>query len=985
MRICTAVVVAGLLSLACPAVALEAARPLTGYSVNSWTEWNGTPLGSIYTIAQDREGFLWIGGPSGLFRFDGVRFSDATALGLSPLPASAVMALHVARKDGALWIGFGDGKGVRIVRNGLVLPVTPDIALAASATDLREDLSGNIWASTDRGLFRFNGRWEEIPLAGGVRGQQVYRVHVGRTGTIRVGTRSGLQQMDSGGVLHAVGPQNAPVLGISDDAHGRVWTTDPVRGFRPAESARPPQGLEGRAFYMFHDSRENLWIGTLGQGLWRVYEDPATHAPAIEVGTAKTDSLADGYWCVVEDRENNIWLGTNRGLARLSRHTMTPLVNYGLVRAVEATDTGEIWMGTAGGVMRLTGTPATVAGRVPQLDGSDVTSLDIDRTQALWAATGQTLWRIDGGHAERGPTVHGADPIRSITGDDRGGAWIVDGQGRLFHWRERQLAAFALPAEASRAPVSFVHLDREERLWVAFDNGQLGVVAGDGPMRLFGGVDGWTGGTQSAVNTITEDRGGALWIGTNTGLTRYRNGRFATPNGTNGLSGQLVRAFVADDLGYLWLGIGTSLVRLDPAAFDAALERPGYVIPTRQFDAADGVAGVIFGVGNGGAARASNGRLFFVTGRGVTTVDPQAVDDAIRPPQSPVRIERVIADDQRFDAGPKASLPAGTAHLRIDYTIPALTSPARTRFRYRLVGFDRDWVDGGIGRQALYSSLPAGDYRFVVQAMMPDRVWRSETTTWDFRIAPSFYRTSWFYALCAVALGLTAGGAWRLRVQRVKRELAAVYNERMRLGREIHDTLLQGLAGLALQLDSVEHSVAAGDARAQPQIVRLREQIERYIREVRQSIWDLRSPDPRPRSLVDALGDGVRPLVSDGVALSVDVAGTPRPCPERIEEQLLRIAREAVINAVRHGRAASVSLKLAFDRRVLRLTVADDGCGFDLAAIGQGADPHYGLSAMKERAAAAGGSCTVTSRPGAGTEVTVVLPLLSRWNPQRVR
>jgi signal transduction histidine kinase len=153
---------------------------------------------------------------------------------------------------------------------------------------------------------------------------------------------------------------------------------------------------------------------------------------------------------------------------------------------------------------------------------------------------------------------------------------------------------------------------------------------------------------------------------------------------------------------------------------------------------------------------------------------------------------------------------------------------------------------------------------------------------------------------------------------------------------------------------------------------------------VRQSIWDLRSPSPQPRSLVEALRDGVGRLAADSVLLHVDVVGTPRPCPERIERQLLRIAREAVINAVRHGKAGSVSLKLAFNRRALRLTVTDNGCGFDPLAVGHEAEPHYGLLAMKERAVAAGGSCTVTSRPGAGTEVQVVLPLLSRWNLLRL-
>jgi signal transduction histidine kinase len=625
-----------------------------------------------------------------------------------------------------------------------------------------------------------------------------------------------------------------------------------------------------------------------------------------------------------------------------------------------------------------------VTDRPAQLRGSDATSLAADQTGVLWVATGQTLWRVEGGRAERGPVVPGADPIRSIAGDDRGGAWLVDGQGRLRRWLNGQLVAPALPADVSGVAISFVHMDRRRRLWVAFEDGRLGLVPADRPARLLGAGDGWHGTPQTAINTITEDRDGALWIGTSDGLARYRNGHLDTLTGRNELSGQLVRALIADDLGYLWLGIGTSMVRLDPGEFDTALEDPGYKVRVREFDVADGVAGVVFAVGNAGAARASDGRLFFVTGRGVTMVDPTTVEDVLRPPPSPVRVERVIADDQRFSAEGGLSLAAGTAHLRIDYAVPTLTAPAKTRFRYRLEGFDRDWNDAGIRRQAFYTNLPAGAYRFVVQAEIPERAWTSQATAWDFRIAPWFYQTAWFYAICIGALALATGGAWRLRVQGVRREMAAVYGERLRLGRDIHDTLLQRLAGLALQLDSVEHRVAAADAGAPSQIVRVREQIEEQIREVRQSIWDLRSPDPRPRSLAEVLEDGVRRLVADPVVLRLDVAGTPRPCPEPIEQQLLRIAREAVINAVRHGKAASVCLKLAFGRRVLRLTVTDDGCGFDPAAAGEGAGTHYGLSAMKERAAAAGGLCTVTSRPGAGTEVSVELPLLSRWNPQRL-
>ncbi len=970
-----------LAAVASAADTADATRAIADYSVTAWSESNGVPLGSIYCIAQDRRGYLWVGGPSGLRRFDGVRFADAATLGLAPLPDAPVMALHVARRDGSLWVGFGDGHGVRVIRDRQLLPVTPETALDASATDLGEDASGDIWAATDRGIFHHSRRWEEVPLAGGVRGQQALRVYLGRRGTLWVGTRMGLQTLDAHGRFHPVGPRTATVMGVAEDADGRVFVTDPAVGIRPAAVARPGWGLQGRGFFLFRDSRAQFWVGTIGQGLWRV-RGTAAGRPSV-VGT-NAQQVSDGVWYVFEDRERNIWAGTTHGLVRLLHHTMTPVVDYGLVRTVESAARDGIWIGTANGVIRLAGSSRAAGTRVPGLDGIDISAIDVDRTGALWAAAGTTTWRVSGSRLDRGPTIEGAEQIRSLAADGRGGLWLVDDKGRLSHWSHGTLASNAFARETAQTAISFVHVDHQQRLWVVFENGQLGLAPLDGPPRLFGAAEGWHGSARTGVNTIAEDRDGAIWIGSNEGLTRFRTGRFASLSRPSALSGRIVRALVADDLGYLWLGIDEAIVRIDPDEFDRALQQSGAPVRIREFDVDDGVAGVVFAAGNGSAARAGDGRLFFVTGRGLTTVDPRTVDDLLRPPPSRVHVERLVADDEAFDA-PGASLPAGTTRLRIEFTIPTLTAPSRTRFRYRLEGYDRDWIDAGLRRQAFYAHVPAGDYRFVVRAEIPERAWTSETTGWDFRIAQAFYQTGWFYALCVGVLALAAGGAWRLRVRAVHREVAAVYGERMRLGREIHDTLLQSLAGLALQLDGLAGRVAGADAGAASQLQRVREQMARHMLEVRESIWDLRSPDPRPRSLVDAIGDGVRRLVASDVTLQVDVVGTPRPCPERVGQHLLRIAREAVLNAVRHGKARCISLTLAYDRRALRLTVADDGCGFEPSAIATGDSAHYGLSAMRERAAAAGGSCVVASHPGAGTAITVELPLLSRWSLRRLR
>jgi len=309
-----------------------------------------------------------------------------------------------------------------------------------------------------------------------------------------------------------------------------------------------------------------------------------------------------------------------------------------------------------------------------------------------------------------------------------------------------------------------------------------------------------------------------------------------------------------------------------------------------------------------------------------------------------------------------------------------LTAPERARFRYRLEGFDRGWIDAGIRRQAFYTNLPSGSYRFVVQVQVPEHAWTSEATDWSFRIAPIFYQAPWFYALCVALVALGAGGVWRLRVRSLRRELAAVYGERMRLGREIHDTLLQSLAGLALQLDAVEYPrTTTGESSVSLQLERIRTQIQENVREVRQSIWDLRSPPPRPRILGEALADSIRPLVPDAVRLEIAGASVPAPCPERIRRELFPIAREAVINATRHGKPREIAVRLAVERSALRLIVEDDGCGFDPATVGRGGNEHYGLIAMRERAHNVGGMCTVRSSAGAGTRVEVVFPLRAGW------
>jgi signal transduction histidine kinase len=239
-----------------------------------------------------------------------------------------------------------------------------------------------------------------------------------------------------------------------------------------------------------------------------------------------------------------------------------------------------------------------------------------------------------------------------------------------------------------------------------------------------------------------------------------------------------------------------------------------------------------------------------------------------------------------------------------------------------------------------------------------------------------FYQTRWFMLLSIGLLAAVVGGAWRLHVRQVRKQFALLIGERARLSREIHDTLLQSLVGVALQFDAMANAPKATSDGQKDRFVRMRKQVEEYIREARQSIWDLRSPKLQTQDLAAALREaGERATEPAGVGFSIHVSGAPRRLPARVEEQVLRIGQEAVVNAVRHAHAERVSIELAYDSSRLVLRVNDDGQGFEPArALSQNGNGHYGLTSMRERAEQVGGRLHVTSAPGRGTHIEASVP-----------
>jgi signal transduction histidine kinase len=362
-----------------------------------------------------------------------------------------------------------------------------------------------------------------------------------------------------------------------------------------------------------------------------------------------------------------------------------------------------------------------------------------------------------------------------------------------------------------------------------------------------------------------------------------------------------------------------------------------------------------------------------VTGRGLTAFDPRVLESSGAAPVA--EIEDAVVDERPVDITRGLRLTAHTERVAIDYSVLDLTTPWRTRFRYRLEGFDSQWIDAGTHRQAVYTHLPPGNYVFRVAASNVDGSWGEAAATWPFSVEPMFYQTVWFYGVCALALGLATWGLWQLRLRHVRRQFALLIGERARLSREVHDTLLQSLVGVALQFDALGANLDPSSPERQ-QLVRIRKEVEQYIREARHSIWNLRKPVIGGRDLPTALREAaLRVTGGRSIGFEFSVYGTPFPCSPETEEQLTRICQEAVLNAIRHASPERVRVELRYEGESIILRVTDDGRGFDpQTALPLEDAGHYGLVSMRERAAQVGGIFTLTTSLRAGTSIEARVP-----------
>jgi signal transduction histidine kinase/ligand-binding sensor domain-containing protein len=987
-----------------PALALNPSLEISQYAHTKWTVRDGAVKGNIYAMAQTPDGYLWLGTEFGLFRFDGVRMIPWPPPSGQRLPDNNINSLLVTR-DGTLWIGTF--AGLVTWRDG-TLTRRPEVGDQFVAS-LYEDPAGKVWVST----LSLNGRLCALDTGAaqcygedGSFGRAVWALYQDSSGTLWAGAESGLWQVKPGPPRRFATGTELIGLNTSDDGrllmamHGgglgqlvdnRV-VPYPVRAAGRSKSLLGDNEIDSNR--LLRDRDGGLWIGTVARGLIHV------HRGRTDVFTQSNGLSGDIVLSVFEDREGNVWVATTGGLDRFRELPVTTItVKQGLssdaTASVLAAADGSIWLGAVSGLTRYQNGQFTVFRKASGLPDDQVQSLFQDDRGRIWVFTRHGLAYFTAGRFVAGHTVPSGE-VYSITGDKAGHVWFSGNRG-LSHMLEERLVEHFPWSQLGRREQAKVVVSDQGGVWLGFWRDGGVSYFKDGQLRASYAPADRLG--EGHVPGLQLDREGALWAATQDGgLSRIKDGRVDTLTSRNGLPCNTIHWSIEDDDRSFWLYTVCGLVRITRTELDAWIADPKRRIATTVWDAADGVRLRSSAVSEYAPAvtKSIDGKLWFVTGEGVQVVDPRHLAANVLPP--PVRIERIIADQTlHWDnvtgvAVSNLRLPPRIRDLQIEYTALSLVAPEKIRFKYRLDGQDDDWREVAGDRHVQYSNLGPGTYRFRVIASNNDGVWNEQGDTVEFSVAPAYYQTTWFRAVCAAGVLALLWGAHRFRIWRLQQQfdltLEARVGERTRIARELHDTLLQSAHGVLLRFETASQLLPQRPSEAKETLDSAIAQTARFITEARDEVQGLRESTVQGNDLalaISTLGEELATGSPDPrPAFRVAVEGETRDLHPILRDEIYKIAGEALRNAFRHARARRVEVEIRYDNEQLRLRVRDDGRGIDAAVLAaQGSDGHFGLPGMSERATLIGGKLAVWSDNNAGTELELRVPASAAYAASR--
>lgn len=954
---------------------------ISEYQKQDWQVEDGLPQSNVRAIVQTSDGNLLIATSGGMVSFDGIHFKPLRVDAQDTIANEAVNAL-LAAHNGDLWIGT-DGRGIVIQRKGGGTVSLSELQgfPAGRIRMFYQEADGTVWAATQNGIERIhNEKIELLRPYGLISGDLVSPFAEDGRGGLFFITSRGLFLWKDGSArpfkLHH--SQMGDPVAVYRDPRNQLWVGT-MRGIlllTPHDGGweeRPVPGVHGAVSVLVGDADGNLWTGTRHHGIFRIAPD----------GTVASWSTKDGLpndairtLCV--DDEQNLWIGMLNG--GMSRWRKAPLIPFG----------------------RPEGLPAEY-----------VANILSDRSGDLWMGTwGKGLFLLHQGHVEAEPLPGTPDTmqIRALAEDARGNIWIGTWFNGIYRYDGRRFQQYLLGTESPANAVSAILFDPHGGLWAGTYTGLL---------RFPGGVPGKSHGQTLLVGALITclhlDSDGSILAGTSNGLFRIHGDRTEQ---ITGLSHPYILSIAEDRLGNTWVGTkagGIDLLRGDHAghvaAQDGSIEYPVFSLvddgrgsvwmgtprgilrlPSRELnELAHGetirIDSLLLGRADGmrssecgstsrpSVTHAKDGSLWFVTARGYVHTAPSNAQIAFPPPIA--HIESVTVDGAPVDASGPLDLRPGATDLAVHFTAKRLANPGQLEFRYRLDGYDKDWILTR-ERSAQYTHLPSGHYRFVVQARDAGSAWTAPAVAMSLHQQQFFYQTLWFDAFLFAAFMLLAIQFIRWRMVRMKGALGVVMEERNRIAREWHDTLMAGFAAISWQLETTvrlfrESGNASGPAMQACELAR--SMVSHCQAEARRVIWDLRDTDEPANMLSQALERTLSTMANSGqVERRLEVVGDEVPLAPGSVHHLVRIGQEAVTNAVRHGNPNRIFIRLHYQRNALRFSVKDDGNGFQPSTGSEVLRGHFGIPMMEERARKLGGTLRVESASGLGTEIVVNIP-----------
>jgi signal transduction histidine kinase len=961
---------------------------------SSWTGRDGGPQG-IQSLAQTPDGILWIGSMGGLYSFDGLEFVPFRSEAGSPsLPAKNVRFLLVSQA-GDLWVFPFHGPPARIRQGTVKIFDQIEGEQLVVLGHAQQDSQGTFWAVVnERHLIRLgpDGVWHRVPdpVENGshisvlfidssdtqwvIEDNLLYRKSANRAGFLAT-------------TIHVYGPAM-----IRESADHTLWvkgggpsvTSGPLRGFNlqridGAGSPLATPRVDGEIDDIVVAQDGALWLSNPNEGIERV---PPLHnsgnslqkASALDTYRTSDGLLAASIHALFADADGNVWVGGLGGLERFRPATLVPAIAgskpgpwFGCV----ASD-GSVWIANENGrVVRANHNRPPVE----VYRGTDITNLSCSSDEGVYVLdeTGITALRNKQIlHLPLLPKRSGYTDHYLFLGlmksPEMGLIASVGGASGHGLWRYWKGDWSPLFANLDLPEVSAMLEDKQGRFYFAF-SGPSGEIR-----RIESNIDHSFPTALGAIVGFVSTSYGIFAYGTN-GIALDRGERFQRFSLQDPQLASALTGVVQSHNGDLWLNGGHGIIRIPSSEVAAAIADPTHVVSVMNLKEGNFVGPDLFILFRHSADIDPSGRLWFSTLNGVVSLDPDHLPAPARPPQLSIR--GIMADDRRMNAS--GTFPPDTQYLDIKYFGLDLSSPRNVVYRYRLQGLDKNWQDVGNRTEAIYTHLRPGNYRFEVMASNGNHIWTKPITSATLRILPHFYERPWFQATCLLAgvvlvwFGISVRVRYVSKAVRMRAEERA--DERVRIARELHDTLLQGIQGLLLTFHVAAEKVPS-DHVSKIALDKALTTADRIILEGRNRVSRLRSEKPTDaelKTLIEGVGanlNSIRPI-----EFRVERTGRPDELQGHVVDEIFCIAREAVTNAFRHSDASQVVVELDYRVKEFSMSCCDNGTGFDAEALRTSQmNGHWGLRGMKERAENIGAKLSLNSALGKGTRVCLSVP-----------